>query len=414
MYNTSVNWGVIGGGSQNTSTGSYSVIGGGSYNEAWGAYSVIGGGYLNKAGVLATVPGGIRNEALGSNSFAAGAQAKALHNGTFVWGDAQTNEFASVTNDEFAVRAANGLRLVGGAFIGNGSGLTNLNVNSFSGSISASSLPTSGVWNVSGMILSNMNVQGSAQNDLDMGGHKIINLGSSVNDTDAASQGRVKTMMQQVPEYGDLSMGEFTSQVAMPDRTVPVVIHTEDLADEAVTAAKIVAISNLTVLGNVSGSLASPEEVRILDEDNMSSNSNTGIPTQQSVKSYVDSTSDTVAKSYAMKYSGTVVRTGTIPSTWTDLDLSGVIGTNRAFVYLRFDNPTGAAFCTACVRENGTTKDVYSYNLEAGTLSGNANADMQFELATVTDESGVIEIRAPSYCGATNTTIKVILYQILQ
>lgn len=324
-----------------------------------------------------------------------------------------------------------------GQLIADGFGITNLNASYISGTIPVESIPLAST-NSSGLLTAAdkqkldtilVSTNGISFDDsvylardgsramtgnLDLNGNKIANLADAASDTDAASQGRVKTMMQQVPEYGDLSMGEFTSQVATPDRPVPTVIHTEDIANNAVTLDKMDQIPGHTVVGNMTNGYATPTPIEVKDEDDMASNSNTGIPTQQSVKSYVDSTSDTVAKSYAMKYSGVVVRTGTIPSTWQDLNLSGVVGTNRAFVYLRFDNPVGAAYCAACVRENGTTKDVYSYNLGAGTLSGNANADMQFELTTVTDESGVIEIQAPSYCGATNTTIKVILYQVLQ
>jgi hypothetical protein len=50
--------------------------------------------------------------------------------------------------------------VAGGSFVGDGSGLSNLNANSFIGSISASSLPTSGVWDAGGMIVTNMICQG--------------------------------------------------------------------------------------------------------------------------------------------------------------------------------------------------------------------------------------------------------------
>ncbi len=50
--------------------------------------------------------------------------------------------------------------VAGGSFIGNGTGLTNLNANALSGSISASSLPTSGVWNAVGVTITNANLAG--------------------------------------------------------------------------------------------------------------------------------------------------------------------------------------------------------------------------------------------------------------
>jgi hypothetical protein len=48
----------------------------------------------------------------------------------------------------------------GGSFVGDGSQLTNLNVNSFSGTLNASSLPASGVWNAAGMTITNASLAG--------------------------------------------------------------------------------------------------------------------------------------------------------------------------------------------------------------------------------------------------------------
>ena len=44
----------------------------------------------------------------------------------------------------------------------------------------------------------------------------------------------------------------------------------------------------MKVLGNTSGSATAPQEVSILDEDDMTSNSATSLATQQSIKAYVD------------------------------------------------------------------------------------------------------------------------------
>ena len=45
----------------------------------------------------------------------------------------------------------------------------------------------------------------------------------------------------------------------------------------------------MKLLGNVSGSTSTISQVTIYDEDNMVTNSDIGVPTQQSVKAYVDS-----------------------------------------------------------------------------------------------------------------------------
>ena len=54
------------------------------------------------------MPGGIFNEA-GTNSFAAGTQAKARHTGAFVWADSTQADFASSAVNQFLVRAAGGV-----------------------------------------------------------------------------------------------------------------------------------------------------------------------------------------------------------------------------------------------------------------------------------------------------------------
>jgi trimeric autotransporter adhesin len=90
----------------------FSFLGGGEKNTNAGAFSVIGGGTNNLvSGNAATVPGGSLNVAGGNYSFAAGQQAQALHQGSFVWADSQGGTFSSTTNDEFNIRANNGVRI---------------------------------------------------------------------------------------------------------------------------------------------------------------------------------------------------------------------------------------------------------------------------------------------------------------
>ena len=56
---------------------------------------------------------------------------------------------------------------------------------------------------------------------------------------------------------------------------------------DGVTFGKIRYMGNLTVIGNVSGSSAAPTEVTIYDEDDMASDSATGLASQQSIKAYI-------------------------------------------------------------------------------------------------------------------------------
>jgi hypothetical protein len=107
---------TIGGGQQNQilANAYASTIGGGNGNEILPDVfqGTVGGGAGNSVGgYYATVPGGLYNHANGYSSFAAGQQAQALHQGAFVWADSQNAVFTSTTNDEFSLRAQNGVHI---------------------------------------------------------------------------------------------------------------------------------------------------------------------------------------------------------------------------------------------------------------------------------------------------------------
>lgn len=103
---------VVAGGSDNHATLLNASVGGGALNLAGGIASTVGGGVNNSAtGINATVPGGWLNEAVGASSFAAGRQAKALHDGCFVWADDQAADFASTGANQFMIRALGGVAI---------------------------------------------------------------------------------------------------------------------------------------------------------------------------------------------------------------------------------------------------------------------------------------------------------------
>ena len=72
------------------------------------------------------------------------------------------------------------------------------------------------------------------------------------------------------------------------------------IKDNGVTLSKLSTIANMSVIGNTSGSTATPSAVSILDEDTLSSNSNTALATQQSIKAYVD-TSNTMGDGFVIE-----------------------------------------------------------------------------------------------------------------
>jgi hypothetical protein len=104
---------AIGGGTGNVAQINDTTVGGGSSNTASGPGATIGGGEFNVAsGFAATIPGGTGNSAGGDFSFAAGANAYATNDGSFVWSDSLVYTFSSQAENEFAARATGGVRFV--------------------------------------------------------------------------------------------------------------------------------------------------------------------------------------------------------------------------------------------------------------------------------------------------------------
>jgi hypothetical protein len=101
---------TFGGPWPNTAGGDWSAILGGWNNKASGYSSVVGGGGNNiSGGTYSVVPGGSGNVASNYATFAVGANARAVHDNSFVWSDG--NVFSSTGPNQFAVRANGGVRI---------------------------------------------------------------------------------------------------------------------------------------------------------------------------------------------------------------------------------------------------------------------------------------------------------------
>ena len=106
---------TVAGGGNNTASGDYATVGGGWANTTSGDYATVGGGEFNIAsGHYATVAGGERNRAAADYSFAAGRMAfvREDHFGAFVWADSSATSGSSVLSPgprTFSVRARNGV-----------------------------------------------------------------------------------------------------------------------------------------------------------------------------------------------------------------------------------------------------------------------------------------------------------------
>ena len=110
---------VIAGGANNQASGSRDVVGGGYNNstqDPMGFNNVIAGGESNHIiGYANAIPGGANNSIQANKSLAAGSNASALHDGSFVFSDSTTtNTFSSVQANSINFRAQGGLRLVDG------------------------------------------------------------------------------------------------------------------------------------------------------------------------------------------------------------------------------------------------------------------------------------------------------------
>jgi hypothetical protein len=106
--------------------------------------------------------------------------------------------------------------------------------------------------------------------------------------------------------------------------------------------------------------------------------------------------------------SGAQVYSGNSPTSWTDLDLSGTIGSNSAMVILAFRG--NIDINALAVRKNGDTNEYYGASCEAnayGCALGHHDSDADLVLICVTDTSGVIEWKAES---AVVCTVDVIAY----
>lgn len=118
------NWGTVGGGALNTAGGTFSTIaggldntvvtdgatvGGGIWNFAEAIGATVAGGFTNQANAgYSTVPGGYKNSADGEGSFAAGTNAIAVHDGSFVWNDISGGINSDTGPNQFVAKAAGG------------------------------------------------------------------------------------------------------------------------------------------------------------------------------------------------------------------------------------------------------------------------------------------------------------------
>lgn len=101
---------------------------------------------------------------------------------------------------------------------------------------------------------------------------------------------------------------------------------TLSIADNGVTFAKMQDINTAKVIGRTTAGSGDPEEVSILDEDAMTSNSATALATQQSIKAYVDAQVSSVSSFESSDITWTAGTSGTNPAQNNDITVSHGLG----------------------------------------------------------------------------------------
>ena len=159
-------------------------------------------------------------------------------------------------------------------------------------------------------------------------------------------------------------------------------ILTVDIADANVTFAKL---------------------TDVIDDDTMDAATDTTLATSESIKAYVDE--------YVLKYSGA---TGTFNATtsFQDLDLSSIVGVNRALVVMEVYDSSSAT--SLLFKQKGSSIQPYIDSSNAGWgVSGLVTSDLDKggSVVVVTDSAGVIEYR--SILSASDINYKILCYQKL-
>lgn len=145
-----------------------------------------------------------------------------------------------------------------------------------------------------------------------------------------------------------------------------------------------------------------------LDEDDMASNSATKLASQQSIKAHVAAQ---VATKGAFANGDVVFNTYvTAANTWQDLDLSAKVGANVAMVYLEV---TGSPSLYVAVKPKGYGSTTFADHYSSAPLGASMTGvgGKHGYLVCMTDASGVVQIGANSGANAAFAfTIKLIGY----
>lgn len=150
---------------------------------------------------------------------------------------------------------------------------------------------------------------------------------------------------------------------------------TLSIADNGVTFAKMQDINTAKVIGRTTAGSGDPEEVSILDEDTMVSNSATALATQQSIKAYVDTQ---VAASTVSKFTYGWTQLASSGANGSNFTVTHNLGTTDVSVQIYVNNTnsnTNAQSISGPESSANTTSEPTTNRLTGATVTGFPNSN---------------------------------------
>ena len=169
-------------------------------------------------------------------------------------------------------------------------------------------------------------------------------------------------------------------------------------------------VNNATVTDIVFANLAT---ALVIDADDMTGNSATTLSTSESIKAYVDT--------YAFKSSSSSAFSFNTTNSFADLDISSVVGSNKAFVFALVVKTAGGGTDSTNINfitKGDTVASMDTSNIygagSGGLAVGDAStANVGGYISVITNSSGVIQHRSNG-TSQTGFTFQVKGFQILQ
>jgi hypothetical protein len=173
--------------------------------------------------------------------------------------------------------------------------------------------------------------------------------------------------------------------------------------NNTVALTKVQQVAANKLLGNVGSGNGNVAEVEIDVTASGLQNSDDTIPSSKAVKDYVDSLFD----EYSLKQP-TSNATGTfnLTTTFTDIDLSSAVGSNKALVVLSLQDGSRSAE-GAYFRTNGETWAAYTNQFDGATALVVGSSEKGGHIVIMTDAAGKIEGRSD------DNSINAVKYKVL-